>query len=146
MPVETSAVEYRTVEIGAAYLVKSILQRLGVVAAIDQALKYQPEIATSYGQLAQVVIFNRMSLDPQPLYRLAEWITEHGIDRLLGIQHFGWMMTVWEPCWKGWRRSRSPFGARSSAMRCVNSSRIWNGCTAIQPVCISKGAMKMKPA
>lgn len=88
MPVETSAVEYRTVEIGAAYLVKSILQRLGVVAAIDQALKYQPEIAASYGQLAQVVIFNRMSLDPQPLYRLAEWTTEHGIDRLLGIQAF----------------------------------------------------------
>lgn len=88
MPVESSAVEYRTVEIGAAYLVKSILQRLGVVAAIDQALKYQPEIATTYGQLAQVVILNRISLDPQPLYRLAEWATEHGIDQLLGIQAF----------------------------------------------------------
>ncbi len=39
MPVETNAVAYQTVEIGAAYLVKSILQRLGVVAAIDQELK-----------------------------------------------------------------------------------------------------------
>ena len=68
MPVETDVVEYQTVEIGAAYLVESIVQRLGVVAAIDQELKYQPEIATTYGQLAQAVIFNRMSLNPQPLY------------------------------------------------------------------------------
>ena len=44
MPVETDVVEYQTVEIGAAYLVESIVQRLGVVAAIDQELKYQPEI------------------------------------------------------------------------------------------------------
>ena len=86
MPVETDVVEYQTVEIGAAYLVKSILQRLGVVAAIDQELKYQPEIAATYGRLAQVVIFNRMSLNPQPLYQLADWVTAHGIDRLLGIQ------------------------------------------------------------
>ncbi len=86
MPVESNAVEYQTVEIGAAYLVKSILQRLGVVAAIDQELKYQPEIAATYGRLAQVVIFNRMSLNPQPLYQLADWVTRHGIDRLLGIQ------------------------------------------------------------
>jgi transposase len=86
MPVESDAVEYQTVEIGAAYLVKSLLQRLGVVAAIDQELKYQPEIAATYGQLAQVVIFNRMSLNPQPLYQLADWVARHGIDRLLGIQ------------------------------------------------------------
>jgi len=86
MPVETAVVEYRTVEVGAAYLVKNILQRLGVVAAIDQELKYQPEIAATYGQLAQAVIFNRMSLNPQPLYQLAGWVARHGIDRLLGIQ------------------------------------------------------------
>jgi transposase len=86
MPIETNAVEYQTVEIGAAYLVQRILQRLGVVAAIDQELKYQPEIAATYGELAQVVIFNRMSLNPQPLYQLADWVTQHGIDRLLGLQ------------------------------------------------------------
>jgi transposase len=86
MPVETDVTEYQTVEIGAAYLVQSILQRLGVEAAIDQELKYQPEIATTYGRLAQVVIFNRMSLNPQPLYQLADWVTRHGIDRLLGLQ------------------------------------------------------------
>jgi transposase len=85
MPVKTEVVEYQTVEIGAAYLVKSILQRLGVVAAIDQELKYQPEIAATYGRLAQAVIFNRMSLNPQPLYQLADWVTRHGIDRLVGI-------------------------------------------------------------
>lgn len=86
MPVETNEVEYRTVQIGAALLVKGIMNRLGVVAAIDQALAYQPEIATTYGTLAQVVIINRMSLDPQPLYLLPEWVVEHGIDCLLGIQ------------------------------------------------------------
>ena len=57
MPVETDVVEYQTVEIGAAYLVKSILQRLGAVTAIDQELQYQPEIAATYGRLAQGVIF-----------------------------------------------------------------------------------------
>jgi hypothetical protein len=40
MPVETAVTEYQAVEIGAAYLVKSILQRLGVEAAIDQELQY----------------------------------------------------------------------------------------------------------
>lgn len=86
MPVETNEVEYRTVQIGAGLLVKGMLNRLGVVQAIDQALKYQPEIAASYGTLAQALIINRMSLDPQPLYLLPEWVVEHGIDHLLGIQ------------------------------------------------------------
>ena len=86
MPVETNEVEYRTVQIGAAWLVKGIINRLEVVAAIDQALAHQPEIAATYGKLAQAVIINRMSLDPQPLYLLSEWVAEHGIDDLLGIQ------------------------------------------------------------
>ena len=86
MPAETNEVEYRTVPIGAGLLVKGILNRLEVVQAIDQALKYQPEIAASYGTLAQAAIINRMSLDPQPLYLLPEWVAEHGIDYLLGIQ------------------------------------------------------------
>ena len=46
MPGETEVIEYQTVEIGAAYLVKSILQQLGVEAAIDQELKYQPSLTT----------------------------------------------------------------------------------------------------
>ena len=41
MPTETDEVEYRTVQIGAALLVKGILERLGVVQVIDQSLKYQ---------------------------------------------------------------------------------------------------------
>lgn len=86
MPVETNEDEYRTVQIGTGLLVKGMLNRLGVVQAIDQALKYQPEIAASYGTLAQALIINRMSLDPQPLYLLPEWMVEHGIDHLLGIQ------------------------------------------------------------
>ena len=86
MPVETKEVEYRTVQIGTGLLVKGILNRLGVVQAIGQALKYQPEIAASYGTLAQALIINRMSLDPQPLYLLPGWVVEHGFDYLLGIQ------------------------------------------------------------
>ena len=68
------------------YLVKSILDRLDVVTAIDKELKYQPETAATYGTLAQAVIINRMAFDPQPLYHLAEWASKRGIDRLLGIQ------------------------------------------------------------
>ena len=74
MPVETQEVEYRTVPIGGALLVKGILNRLNVIAAIDQPLQYQPEIAATYGRLAQAVIINRMSYDPQPLYQLPEWV------------------------------------------------------------------------
>jgi hypothetical protein len=61
--------------------VKSILERLGIVEAIDSVMEHQPEIGASYGTLAQVVIINRLSFDPQPLYALRGWAEEHGIDR-----------------------------------------------------------------
>lgn len=79
-------IEYRTLQIGAAALVKGILDRLGVVQAIDAALEHQPEIAGTYGELAQVLVINRMSFTPKPLYALAEWASQHGIDRVLDIQ------------------------------------------------------------
>ncbi len=66
-------VEYRTLQIGAAPLVKAILDRLGVVKAIDDALAYQPEITATYGELAQAIVINRMSLVPKPLYELKDW-------------------------------------------------------------------------
>ena len=53
--VATEASEYQTVMVGGAYLVKGLLQRLGVAEAIDQALTHQPEIEATYGQLAQVL-------------------------------------------------------------------------------------------
>ena len=84
--VATEASEYQTVMVGGAYLVKSLLQRLGVVEAIDQALTHQPEIEASYGQLAQVLITNRLTFTPEPLVHLAEWAAEHGIDRVFGLQ------------------------------------------------------------
>jgi hypothetical protein len=71
--------------VGAGILVKSVLDRLGVVAAIDQALTHQPVAPTTYGALAQVVIVNRLTLTPQPLYQLGPWAQEHGIDQLLGL-------------------------------------------------------------
>lgn len=86
MPMQTNAVEYKTYTIGAGYLVKHILDQLEVASAIDQHLRYQPEIETTYGTLAQVIIINRMTFDPQPLYRMAEWAEHRGISRLLGIQ------------------------------------------------------------
>lgn len=79
------AVEYETKVLGVAGLAKGLLDQLGVAAAIDAALPSQPRIGASYGQLAEAVIINRMTFDPQPLYQLPRWAEQHGIDRLLGI-------------------------------------------------------------
>lgn len=83
---EAATVACQTFVVGAGLLVKGIMDQLGVVSAIDQELKYQPEIATTYGQLAQAIIVNRMTFDPQPLYQLAEWTQQRGLDRLLNIE------------------------------------------------------------
>ncbi|MCP5086788.1 MAG: IS1634 family transposase [Rhodobacteraceae bacterium] len=79
-------VEYRTLQIGAASLVKAILDQLEVVKAIDEALEYQPEIESTYGELAQAIVINRMSFAPKPLYEMAAWASQHGIDQVLGIE------------------------------------------------------------
>lgn len=86
MPNETATVECQTFVVGAGLLVKGILDQLGVVSAIDQELQHQPDIAATYGQLAQAIIINRMTFDPQPLYHLADWIHQRGLDRLLNIE------------------------------------------------------------
>lgn len=65
---------------------KDILDRLGIVEAIDSVMEHQPEIGVTYGTLAQVVIINRLSFDPQPMYALREWTKQHGIDQFLGIE------------------------------------------------------------
>jgi len=62
------------------------LDRLGIVEAIDSVMEHQPEIGATYGTLAQVVIINRLSFDPQPLYALREWAERHGIDKYLSIE------------------------------------------------------------
>jgi transposase len=49
-------------------------------------MEHQPEIGATYGTLAQVVIINRLSFDPQPLYALREWVERHGLDKFLGIE------------------------------------------------------------
>lgn len=85
MPSETSSLEYQTMMVGAAYLVKGIMKRLGVVKIIDEALESQPQLETTYGTLAQVIVVNRMTFAPKPLYHLAEWAKRHGMDRVLGI-------------------------------------------------------------
>lgn len=87
MPAQTKRTdEYQTLVIGGAYLVKGLLQRLRVVEAIDQALRHQPEIEATYGQLAQVVITNRLTFTPAPLVHLAAWTAEHGLDRVFGME------------------------------------------------------------
>jgi transposase len=82
----TVPVEYETKVVGVAGLAKGILDRLGVAAAIDQVLTAQPAIGATYGTLAEVLIINRMTFDPQPLYHLSTWAERHGIDRLLGLE------------------------------------------------------------
>lgn len=85
MAVETEEVECQTYVVGAACLAQELLRRLEVVATIDAALTAQPTVPATYGQLAQVIILNRMTLDPQPLYQLGVWAAQHGIDRLCGL-------------------------------------------------------------
>jgi len=77
--------EVETYQIGAASIVLNLLKWLDIADIIDSFLEHQPEIGVSYGTLALVVIINRLSFDPQPLYALREWAERHGIDRLLGI-------------------------------------------------------------
>lgn len=84
MPAE--AIEYTTVTVGIGCLLQSMLQRLEVAAILDRVLRHQPDVPTTYGTLALVILINRMSLDPQPLYALGEWAAQHGIDQLLGIR------------------------------------------------------------
>lgn len=79
-------VEYSTLQVGVGPLAKELLENLGIVEIIDNALEYQPEIETTYGILAQVLIINRMSFSPKPLYEMETWAKKHGIDHLLGIQ------------------------------------------------------------
>jgi hypothetical protein len=86
MPAEAQAIEYTTVTVGIACLVQQMLQRLEIVSTIDRVRRFQPEVPAPDGTLAQVIILNRMSLDPRPLYELGEWASERGIDRLLGIE------------------------------------------------------------
>jgi Domain of unknown function (DUF4277) len=77
--------EYETIQIGSALLVRGLLKELGVASAIDSSINAQPEIETTYGRLLQVIIVNRQTFNPQPLYRIGGWAAEHGIDHLLGI-------------------------------------------------------------
>jgi transposase len=85
MAVETEVLECQTYVVGASCLAQEVLRRLEVVATIDAALTAQPTVPATYGQLAQVLILNRMTLDPQPLYQVATWAAQHGIDRLCGL-------------------------------------------------------------
>ena len=86
MAVATDALECQTYAVGAACLVQDLLRRLDVVGTIDRALSSQPDLPVTYGTLAQVLIVNRMSFDPQPLYQLGPWAAQHGLDRLFGIE------------------------------------------------------------
>ncbi|MGH8848351.1 MAG: IS1634 family transposase, partial [Polaromonas sp.] len=79
-------IEYETVQIGGALLVRGIFKELRLANAIDSALSAQPEINATYGHLLQAIIVNRLSLDPRPLYRIGEWSAQHGIDHLFGIE------------------------------------------------------------
>lgn len=79
--------EFTTFVVGPSLLAKQLLDRLQVGAILDQAFHRRfPNVPTTYGTLALAIILNRMTLSPQPLYQLADWAAQHGIDRLIGIQ------------------------------------------------------------
>jgi transposase len=86
MPAKTEPIEYQTTIVGAAYLVKGILTRLRFVSVMDAALRSQPDIETTYGALAQVIVANRLTFQPMPLYKLAEWASEHGMDHVFDLE------------------------------------------------------------
>ncbi len=85
MPVKPKPIEYETVVAGAGYLVKGILARLGFVSAVDDAVQSQLDVATTYGVLAQVIVTNRMTFEPVPLYHLRDWAHAHGIDQVFDL-------------------------------------------------------------
>ena len=89
MPAETKTTEYETVVVGAAYLVKNILKKLDFVGVINEVLTYQPEIETAYGDLAQVIVANRLAFQPVPLYEMGSWAVEQGLDRVFGLGNSG---------------------------------------------------------
>jgi len=86
MPAQTTTAEYETVVVGAAYLVKNILRKLGFVSAIDDVLTHQPEVETTYGNLAQVIVANRLAFQPSPLYTVSDWAAEHGMDHVFELE------------------------------------------------------------
>jgi transposase len=86
MPAKKGTTEYETVVVGAAYLVKNILRKLDFVLAIDDVLTHQPEIGASYGQLAQVIVANRLTFQPVPLYGMGEWAAEHGMEQVFELE------------------------------------------------------------
>ncbi len=86
MPAKTITTEYETIVVGAAYLVKNILSKLGFVSAIDAELTHQPEIEATYGHLAQAIVANRLTFQPAPLYALSEWAVAQGIDQVFELE------------------------------------------------------------
>jgi hypothetical protein len=85
-PAKTESIEYQTTIVGTAYLVKGILTRLRFVSVMDAALRSQPDIQTTYGALAQVIVANRLTFQPMPLYKLAEWASEQGLDHVFDVE------------------------------------------------------------
>ena len=82
----SATTESRTIMVGSAYVVKALLRKLNVAEVIAQALTHQPVIEASYGQLAEVVITNRLTFTPVPLVHMADWAGECGLDRVFGLQ------------------------------------------------------------
>ena len=87
MSPEAPSPAFTTFVVGPSLLAKRLLDRLQVDTILDQAFHRRfPNVPTTYGTLALAIILNRMTLAPQPLYQLADWAAQHGIDRLLGIR------------------------------------------------------------
>ena len=88
MPAKTNTTDetYETMVVGGAYLVKNILKKLDFVGVINEVLTHQPEIESTYGDLAQVIVANRLAFQPVPLYEMGSWAAEQGLDRVFGLE------------------------------------------------------------
>ena len=88
MPAKTNTTDetYETMVVGGAYLVKNILKKLDFVGVINEVLTHQPELESTYGDLAQVIVANRLAFQPVPLYEMSSWAAEQGLDREFGLE------------------------------------------------------------
>jgi hypothetical protein len=59
-----------------------VIRRIGIQCTLE--VEYA-SVETTYGNLAQVIVANRLTFQPVPLYHLGDWATEHGMTEVYRI-------------------------------------------------------------
>ncbi|HVE73706.1 MAG TPA: IS1634 family transposase [Mycobacteriales bacterium] len=83
MDIEVVASVTRT--IGSLALVYPYLRRLGVADLIDELTTTGKERTVSTGQVIEVLILNRLSLQPTPISKVGAWAASQAIEAVYGI-------------------------------------------------------------